>query len=72
MCRRMHAVLFYSINFFCQFSGTAQSCDASIPITPPNIMQWLLRQLEGKEVPKFPTIDQVTDRLQSVIKVMVP
>ncbi|XP_065897309.1 anaphase-promoting complex subunit 1-like [Dysidea avara] len=48
--------------------GTAQSCDVSVPITPPNIMQWLLRQLEGKEVYKFPIIDQVTDRLQTVIK----
>jgi len=33
-------------------------------------MQWLLRQLEGKEVQKFPTIDQVTERLETVIKVM--
>lgn len=33
-------------------------------------MQWLLRQLEGKEVQKFPTIDQVTERLETVIKVL--
>ena len=55
---------------YCHSSGTVQSCDISIPITPPNVMQWLLRQLEGKEVQKFPTIDQVTERLETVIKVL--
>ena len=32
-------------------------------------MQWLLRKLEGKEVEKFPIINNFTDRLIVVIKV---
>lgn len=40
----------------------------SIATTPPHIMQWLLRKLEGKEVEKFPIISNLTDRLTIVIK----
>ena len=53
----------------CIYIGTSESSHITIAITPPHIMQWLLRKLEGKEVARFPIIGSFTDRLTSVIKV---
>ena len=50
-------------------SDTSEFSHITIATTPPHIMQWLLRKLEGKEVEKFPIISNITDRLTTVIKV---
>ena len=56
-------------SFILLFSDTADVSNITIASTPPHIMQWLLRKLEGKEVEKFPIINNFTDRLIIVIKV---